>query len=130
MKEQKLVITGMGAVTPIGIGVDAYWSALVEGQCGVGKITRFDASELPVQIAAELKDFDPAAYMPKTLARTMDPFMQFAFVAAEEALKNSELSKATVSASSWALQWTALPPLHRRRLRSTQASVSALALCR
>ena len=67
MKEQKLVITGMGAVTPIGIGVDAYWSALVEGQCGVGKITRFDASELPVQIAAELKDFDPAAYMPKTL---------------------------------------------------------------
>ena len=69
MKEQKLVITGMGAVTPIGIGVDAYWSALVEGQCGVGKITRFDASELPVQIAAELKDFDPAAYMPKTLAR-------------------------------------------------------------
>ena len=48
MKEQKLVITGMGAVTPIGIGVDAYWSALVEGQCGVGKITRFDASELPV----------------------------------------------------------------------------------
>ena len=92
MKEQKLVITGMGAVTPIGIGVDAYWSALVEGQCGVGKITRFDASELPVQIAAELKDFDPAAYMPKTLARTMDPFMQFAFVAAEEALENSELS--------------------------------------
>ena len=92
MKEQKLVITGMGAVTPIGIGVDAYWSALVEGQCGVGKITRFDASELPVQIAAELKDFDPAAYMPKTLARTMDPFMQFAFVAAEEALKDSELS--------------------------------------
>ena len=91
MKEQKLVITGMGAVTPIGIGVDAYWSALVEGQCGVGKITRFDASELPVQIAAELKDFDPAAYMPKTLARTMDPFMQFAFVAAEEALKDSEL---------------------------------------
>lgn len=72
--------------------MDAYWSALVEGQCGVGKITRFDASELPVQIAAELKDFDPAAYMPKTLARTMDPFMQFAFVAAEEALKNSELS--------------------------------------
>ena len=92
MKEQKLVITGMGAVTPIGIGVDAYWSALVEGQCGVGKITRFDASELPVQIAAELKDFDPAAYMPKTLARTMDPVMQVAFVAAEEALKDSELS--------------------------------------
>lgn len=59
MKEQKLVITGMGAVTPIGIGVDAYWSALVEGQCGVGKITRFDASELPVQIAAERRTSIP-----------------------------------------------------------------------
>ena len=133
MKEQKLVITGMGAVTPIGIGVDAYWSALVEGQCGVGKITRFDASELPVQIAAELKDFDPAAYMPKTLARTMDPFMQFAFVRPRRLSRTVSCpsrAKATVSASSWALQWTALPPLHRRKLRSTQASASALALCR
>lgn len=91
MKGKKLVITGMGAVTPIGIGVAAYWEALAEGRCGVGKITRFDASGLPVQIAAELKDFDPAAYIPKTLARTMDPFMQFAFVAANEAIADSGL---------------------------------------
>ena len=80
MKEKKLVITGMGAVTPIGIGVSAYWEALkVSGHCGIGRITRFDASDLPVQIAAELKGFDPADHMPKALARTMDPFMQFAF---------------------------------------------------
>ena len=72
MKENNLVITGMGAVTPVGIGVSEYWNALKEGTCGVGKITRFDAAEMPVQIAAELKDFDPTAYMPKTLARTMD----------------------------------------------------------
>lgn len=88
----KLVITGMGAVTPIGIGVPAYWKALTEGVCGIGPITRFDASALPVQIAAELKDFDPTAYMPKTLARTMDPFMQYAFIAAEEALRDSGLA--------------------------------------
>ena len=91
MKEKTLVITGMGAVTPVGIGVDAYWRALIDGKCGVGPITRFDASGLPVQIAAELKGFDPADYMPKQLARTMDPFMQFAFAAAEEALADSAL---------------------------------------
>ena len=91
MKEKTLVITGMGAVTPVGIGVTAYWSALIAGKCGVGPITRFDASGLPVQIAAELKGFDPADHMPKTLARTMDPFMQFAFAAAEEALSDSGL---------------------------------------
>lgn len=91
MKEKKLVITGMGAVTPVGVGVSAYWDALVAGRCGVGPITRFDASNLPVRIAAELKDFAPADYMPKTLARTMDPFMQFAFVAAQEALRDSGL---------------------------------------
>ena len=91
MKEKTLVITGMGAVTPVGIGVDAYWRALIGGKCGVGPITRFDASGLPVQIAAELKGFDPADYMPKQLARTMDPFMQFAFAAAEEALADSAL---------------------------------------
>lgn len=92
MKEKTLVITGMGAVTPIGIGVASYWEALVSGHCGIGRITRFDASELPVQIAAELKGFDPADHMPKTLARTMDPFMQFAFVAAQEALADSGLT--------------------------------------
>ena len=91
MKEKTLVITGMGAVTPVGIGVDAYWRALIDGKCGVGPITRFDASGLPVQIAAELKGFDPADYMPKQLARTMDPFMQFAFAAAPEALADSAL---------------------------------------
>ena len=91
LDQTKLVITGMGAVTPIGVGVPTYWQALTAGKCGIGRITRFDASDLPVQIAAELKDFDPAAYMPKTLARTMDPFMQYAFVAAEEALGDSGL---------------------------------------
>ncbi|MDO4269330.1 MAG: beta-ketoacyl-ACP synthase II [Eubacteriales bacterium] len=97
MEEIKLVITGMGAVTPVGVGVKAYWRSLVEGRCGVGPITRFDASGLPVQIAAELKDFDPADHMPKSLARTMDPFMQFAFAAADEALRDGGLAVAAES---------------------------------
>ena len=57
LAQNKLVITGMGALTPIGLDVPSYWKALTAGVCGVGPITRFDASGLPVQIAAELKGF-------------------------------------------------------------------------
>ena len=53
----RLVVTGMGAVTPVGIGVEEYWGNLTEGRCGVGPITRFDTSELPVKIAAEVRDY-------------------------------------------------------------------------
>lgn len=82
----------MGAVTPIGIGVSQYWDNLVSGQCGIGEITRFDASDLPVRIAAEVRGFAPAEHMPGTLARATDPFMQYAFAAAAEALKQSALA--------------------------------------
>ena len=89
MKDTALVITGMGAVTPIGIGVPAYWKNLVNGACGVGPITRFDASDMAVRIAAEVRDFDPAAMLPHAVARTTSAFMQYAFAAAEEALRDS-----------------------------------------
>ena len=65
----RLVITGMGAVTPIGIGVENYWKNLVAGKCGVEAITRFDTEELPVKIAAEVKDFNAEDFMPKKLTR-------------------------------------------------------------
>lgn len=91
MKQERLVITGMGAVTPIGVGVPEYWKNLLAGACGIGPITRFDASGLPVRIAAEARGFDPRDHMPGALARTMDPFMQFAFAAAGEALHDSGL---------------------------------------
>ena len=64
-KKSRLVITGMGAVTPIGCGVENYWRNLTDGVCGVDRITRFDADMLAVKIAAEVKDFDVDAYMPK-----------------------------------------------------------------
>lgn len=92
MTQIKLVITGMGAVTPVGLGVDAFWSGLTHGVCGIGPITRFYASSLPIQIAAELRDFQAENYMPRQLARTMDPFMQYAFIAADEAMRGSALS--------------------------------------
>ncbi len=88
---KKLVITGMGAITPIGIGVDKYWSGLISGVCGIDRITRFDPSGLAVQIAAEVKDFDPKQYLSTKLIREMDLFQQYAYAAAEEALSQSGL---------------------------------------
>ena len=82
----RLVITGMGAVTPVGIGVAEYWNNLTEGRCGVDRITRFDTEELPVKIAAEVKDFAAETYMPKKLTREMDLFMQYGYAAAMEAI--------------------------------------------
>ncbi|GGA33779.1 beta-ketoacyl-ACP synthase II [Paenibacillus physcomitrellae] len=88
--KDRIVITGMGAVTPLGIGVQEYWNRLKNGETGVAPISRFDASGLPAQIAAEVKDFEPADYMPKKLAGQTDIFMQFALAAAAEALEDSK----------------------------------------
>ncbi|MBO7747597.1 beta-ketoacyl-ACP synthase II [Paenibacillus sp. MWE-103] len=89
--QARIAVTGMGAVTPLGIGVGAYWNGLKEGRSGIGAIERFDAERLPVRIAAEVKPFDPADYMPRKLAQQTDIFMQFALIAAEEALAQSRI---------------------------------------
>ncbi|MCD8026238.1 MAG: beta-ketoacyl-ACP synthase II [Clostridiales bacterium] len=88
---KKIVITGMGAITPLGIGADAYWENITAGKSGIDTIKSFDPSELAVQIAGEVKNFNPTDYMPKVLIRKTDPFMQYAYIAAEEALKQSKL---------------------------------------
>lgn len=76
------MVTGMGAVTPLGIGVEETWKALCTGKSGVGRITRFDASDFPVQIAAEVRGFDPAAYIEKKEIKKMDTFIHYAMAAA------------------------------------------------
>ena len=86
---KKIVITGMGAVTPIGVGVDEYWKNLLDGKSGIDRITSFDPSELAVQFAGEIKNLNPADYIPKQILRQTDPFMQYAYIAAEEAIKQS-----------------------------------------
>lgn len=83
---RKIVVTGMGAVTPIGCGVSAYWENLITGACGIGPICQFDARNLAVRIAAEIQDFDIGSYMPKKMIRETDAFTQYAYVAAKEAL--------------------------------------------
>ena len=86
---RKIVVTGMGAVTPIGCGVNEYWENLISGQCGVDRIMQFDARNLAVQIAAEVKNFEIGKYMPKKLIHETDAFTQYAYVAAKEALGDS-----------------------------------------
>ncbi|HYW34977.1 MAG TPA: beta-ketoacyl-ACP synthase II [Balneolaceae bacterium] len=89
---ERIVITGMGAVTPIGIGVDEYWSALISGKCGIGPITRFDTDHLPVKIAAEVSGFHPEDFITKKRINQTDIFTQFALAAAREALEDITIS--------------------------------------
>ncbi|MEE0856117.1 MAG: beta-ketoacyl-ACP synthase II [Ruminococcus sp.] len=88
---KKIVITGMGAVTPVGISVDEYWKNIISGVSGIDTIKSFDPSELAVQIAGEIKNFNPSEHLPKDLIRKTDPFMQYAYIAAEEAIKQSKI---------------------------------------
>ena len=81
----------MGAVTPVGVGAEKYWSGLVRGDCGIGDITRIDASRLPVKKAAEVRNFDPREHLPARLVKDLDTFMQYALVAAEEAICQSRI---------------------------------------
>jgi len=87
----RVVITGLGAITPLGNTVRETWSSLLEGRSGVGPITRFDASGFLTRIAAEVKGFDPVAELGHKLARRVDRFTQFALVAARQAIEHAKL---------------------------------------
>jgi len=89
--KRRVVVTGIGLVTPLGIGVEKTWQSLCEGKSGVGRITRFDPSELPSQIAAEVKDFDPADFIEKKEIKKMDRFIQFGIAAAKMAVEDARL---------------------------------------
>ena len=88
---KKLVITGMGAVTPIGIGVAEYWDNLMAGKTGIDYITTIDASDLPIRFAGEVSNFKAKDHIPRKKAGEMDRFMQMAYVAANEALSEVEI---------------------------------------
>lgn len=88
---RRVVVTGMGAVTPIGIGVEEFWAAVKQGKTGFGEITKFDASEYKCRIAAEVKGFDAKNYMDFKAAKRMELFCQYAVAAAKEALEDSRL---------------------------------------
>jgi len=93
--KKRVVITGLGAVTPIGIGKENFWQALLSGVSGVDKITRFDASKYTTQIAGEVKDFDPSNYIDKKEAKRMDRCTQFAVAASKMAFEDSGINLET-----------------------------------
>ncbi|MBS3969327.1 MAG: beta-ketoacyl-ACP synthase II [Clostridia bacterium] len=93
---KRVVITGMGVLSPVGIGLEEFWTSLTEGKSGIGPVTHFDASNLATTIAGEVKDFDPQKYMDKKEAKRMDRFTQFAVAAAAMAMEDAGLSKNNV----------------------------------
>ena len=88
---RRVVITGMGAVTPIGLSKEEFWRSLLEGKSGVSHITRFDTSGFSVRIAAELKNFSPEKFFPPKKVRRLDRYTQFAICASREAVEDSEI---------------------------------------
>ena len=91
MSKRRVVVTGMGVVTPIGIGVDEFWKALLEGKNGIDLITKFDASRFDTKFAAEVKNFDPENYLDKKTIRRLDLYAQYAMASAIEILENGTI---------------------------------------
>jgi len=96
MELKRVVVTGIGALTPIGSNVEEYKNGLINGVSGANLITRFDASRFKTQFACELKDYDPTKYFDRKEAKKLDPYAQYALIAADEAIKDSGLISSNV----------------------------------
>ncbi len=95
-KRRRVVITGLGVVSPVGSSVEKFWENITAGKSGIGRITKFNPEGFPVQIAGEVKDFNPSDYFDRKEARRTDPFIQFAVGAATQAVKSARLDSADV----------------------------------
>lgn len=93
---KRVVITGLGVVSPVGNNVDEYWNSLISGKSGVTEVTRFDVSDFPAKIAAEVKNFDVTEYVDNKAARRMDLSEQYAIAASDQAIKDSKLDLESV----------------------------------
>ena len=92
MTSRRVVVTGMGALTPIGNDLESYWNGLISGTSGCANITHFDATNFKTKFACELKGFDPLNYLDRKEARKLDKFAQYAIVCSDEAIKDSSLN--------------------------------------
>ncbi len=102
---RRVVVTGLGALTPLGNSVQDYWGGLLQGRSGAAPITRFDASKFRTQFAAEVKGFDPENHMDRKEARKMDPYTQYAMVTAEEAFNDSGLHQFKIDGERAGVIW-------------------------
>ncbi|MFM7288202.1 MAG: beta-ketoacyl-ACP synthase II [Bacteroidota bacterium] len=105
MGMRRVVVTGLGALTPLGNSVQDYWSGLLQGRSGAAPITRFDASKFRTQFAAEVKGFDPENHMDRKEARKMDPYTQYAMVTAEEAFNDAGLHQFKIDGERAGVIW-------------------------
>lgn len=95
--KRRVVITGLGAITPIGHNVDSFWNGIKENKNGIDEISLFNAENLKVKMAAEVKDFDPSNFIDKKESKRMDRYTQFAVISADEAIKDSKLDLNTIN---------------------------------
>jgi 3-oxoacyl-[acyl-carrier-protein] synthase II len=105
MELKRVVVTGLGAITPIGNSVDEFWNALVQGQSGANPITLFDASKFKTQFACEVKGFNPEEYIDKKEVKRLDRYAQFAVACAEQAVKDSGLNLEEVNKDKIGVIW-------------------------
>jgi len=105
MKARRVVVTGIGALTPIGNNVQDYWKALINGESGAGPITHFDAKNFKTQFACELKNFNPTDFLDRKESRKLDRFSQYALVVADEAFVNSGLKRESYKPERAGVVW-------------------------
>ncbi|MES2387214.1 MAG: beta-ketoacyl synthase N-terminal-like domain-containing protein, partial [Bacteroidota bacterium] len=94
---KRVVVTGLGALTPLGNNIADYWSGLINGVSGAAPITRFDASKFKTRFACEVKNFDPTDFLDKKEARKLDPFSIYAIVSADEAVQDAGLNNPSLN---------------------------------
>jgi 3-oxoacyl-[acyl-carrier-protein] synthase II len=105
MELKRVVVTGLGALTPIGNTVPEYWDALLRGVSGAGPITGFDTEKFKTKFACELKNFKPEEFMDRKEARKLDPFVQYAIASTDEAVKDSQLDFSTLDTNRIGVIW-------------------------
>ena len=105
MTLRRVVVTGLGALTPIGNSIPQYWDGLINGVSGAGRITRFDASKFKTQFACEIKDYDPLAHFDRKEVRKFDPYAQYGMISADEAVVDSGLDLTTTDLERIGVIW-------------------------
>lgn len=105
MELKRVVVTGLGAVTPLGNDIPTYWNALLNGVSGANNITNFDASEFKTKFACEVKDFDVQTYISRKDARKMDRYVHYAIASSDEAVKDSELDLSSIDLDRAGVVW-------------------------
>jgi 3-oxoacyl-[acyl-carrier-protein] synthase II len=107
MQLKRVVVTGLGAITPLGKTVDEFWKNLIDGKSGAAPITRFDTTHFKTKFACEVKDYNPADYFDRKEVRKLDPFAQYALIAAEQAIKDSNLDLENIDHDRVGVIWGA-----------------------